>query len=69
MKFSLESLRPYRGRIIASLIGLVIGILLLTIGFWRTLLLVLAVGIAYIIGMWKDGKFAVNMPWLPNWLG
>lgn len=66
MKFPPESWRPYMGRIACTLIGLIIGILLLTIGFWRTLLLVVIVGIAYLIGMYKDQALDINRLPLPR---
>lgn len=63
MIFPPLSWRPYMGRIVMTLIGLVIGILLLTIGFWKTLLLVLVTTIGYVCGKWKDGT--LDPRWIP----
>lgn len=60
MQFPPLSWRPYMGRILCTLIGLAVGILLLTLGFWRTLLLVLVTSIGYFAGKWKDGAINPN---------
>lgn len=51
----MQKLTPYKGRIIATALALLTGILLLTIGFWHTLLLAIVVAIGYFIGSEKDG--------------
>ncbi|MCO6018604.1 MULTISPECIES: DUF2273 domain-containing protein [Carnobacterium] len=58
-----ESWYPYRGRIIGLLIGLIIALLLITIGFGYTLLIVLLASIGFIIGAWRDGKIDITA-WL-----
>jgi uncharacterized membrane protein len=47
---SLERIKNYKYRLIFSLIFLMLGILILTIGFWRTLFLIIMFLIGYIIG-------------------
>jgi uncharacterized membrane protein len=47
---NLERIKNYKYRLIFSLIFLMLGILILTIGFWRTLFLIIMFLIGYIIG-------------------
>jgi uncharacterized membrane protein len=47
---NLERIKNYKYRLIFSLIFLILGILILTIGFWRTLFLIIMFLIGYIIG-------------------
>jgi uncharacterized membrane protein len=51
-----ETLKPYKYRIIGLLCGLIIAILFLTIGFWKTILLVLLSAAGFIIGYFLDDK-------------
>lgn len=51
---------PYFGRIIGSIAGLVVAILIITIGFWYTFIITCFVGIGFIIGMWNDGVFSIT---------
>ena len=46
----------YRGRVLCSLAGLVIASLFLTVGFWRTLFLILFVCGGFFIGYKIDKK-------------
>ncbi len=52
----------YKWRIIAVAAGIVLTILLLTIGFWRTLLLLAIVAVCYFIGTLLDngGKQSIT---------
>ena len=50
-----EFLRTYRRPLIGAAIGLVTAILMLTIGFFATLLILLLVGIGVFFGMFPDG--------------
>ena len=59
-RFRPPSLRPYSGRILLTAIGFIVAILFLTIGFWRTLLIVILTGIGYMLGKWEDGALDVN---------
>ena len=46
--------KPYSGRIIWILAGIITAVLFLTIGFWRTILIVILALIGYAIGVYKD---------------
>ncbi|WP_394548397.1 DUF2273 domain-containing protein [Priestia aryabhattai] len=59
-----DKLIPYRGRVLGILAGLVLAILLLTIGFGPTLLIVAFMGSGYVIGKWRDGHLDINA-----WIG
>lgn len=48
-------LAPYRCRLAGMALGLFIAILFMTLGFWRTILIVFLVGTGYAIGSWFDG--------------
>ena len=52
----LEIIQKFKGRIIGALIGLVFAILLLTLGFWRTFLIVLLMGTGTGIGFFFDDR-------------
>nr|WP_122013527.1 DUF2273 domain-containing protein [Maliibacterium massiliense] len=43
--------RENKSKVIGALIGLAIGIIILSIGFWRTLFLALCVGVGYALGI------------------
>jgi len=49
-----ELLNTCRWRTFGSILGIVIGILILTINFWRTLVLCIVVGLFYFIGSLLD---------------
>lgn len=51
-----EFMRKYFGRLIGSGAGLVVAVLFLSIGFFRTLLILICVGIGFFIGLFKDSK-------------
>lgn len=51
-----EFLHRYGGRVAGSASGLTVAILFLTIGFLRTLLVLICVGIGFCIGMFRDSK-------------
>mgnify|MGYP001193060076 FL=1 len=46
----------YKGRIIFSILGLIIGVLFLTIGFWRTIFLLFITLLGYFIGVVLDKR-------------
>lgn len=54
------SLAPYRNQISFTLLFIVVAILFMTIGFWKTILLVLLTGIGYFIGMVKDEQRSIS---------
>lgn len=55
-EFLLKSLSGNRGKITGSAIGLLIAILFLTLGFFRTLLIVICVSLGYYIGKQVDDR-------------
>lgn len=55
-RFFPEALRPYAGRITLTAVGFVVALLFMTLGFWRTLLLVVLMLIGFFIGLWIDGR-------------
>lgn len=57
-----EFFLKYKWRIIAVLAGVLLTVLLLTIGFWRTLLLIAIVAVCYFIGTLLDhgGKESIK---------
>lgn len=68
MRFLPPSLQPYWIRIAATLLGFIVGILMLTIGFWRTLLLVLLTLGGYLLGKLLDGSLNTSrIPLLNRW--
>lgn len=48
--------RERPGRVIGTSIGLVIGICLISLGLWRTLVLVAVTAAGYSIGKWVDDE-------------
>ena len=58
-----EPLKPYAGRLVLTILGFAVAILFLTIGFWRTILIVLLVAAGFLLGTWQDG--ALNTASLP----
>ena len=62
-------LKEYKWRVIGIVAGIVLAILLFTIGFWRTLLLFALVAVCYVIGRHldnggKDHLVAMSPPFL-----
>ncbi len=57
-----EFLRANRWTILLAALGLLLAILFLTIGFWKTMLIVLVVGLCFLIGAVLDhgGTSAVS---------
>ncbi|OJG67114.1 hypothetical protein RV09_GL003023 [Enterococcus moraviensis] len=51
---------PYRNQIIFTILASLIAILLMTIGFWKTVLLVALTGIGYFIGKTQDEKRSIS---------
>lgn len=57
MRETIESfVRRNLGRVIGSALGLVVAVLFLTLGFWRTILLALCIGAGYGLGMYRDSR-------------
>ena len=53
-------LKPYRFRLVGAVIGLIIAVLFLTLGFGPTLLIVTLTLIGFLIGKWRDGALRVK---------
>ncbi|ERG67696.1 DUF2273 domain-containing protein [Exiguobacterium chiriqhucha] len=51
---------PYRFRLIGIVVGVVIAVLFLTIGFGQTVLIVTLALVGFLIGKWGDGALHVN---------
>ena len=49
-------LRKYWGRALGSAAGLTVAILFLTLGFFRTLLIVICVAAGFFLGMFRDSR-------------
>lgn len=54
-----EFIKEHLGRIIGTSTGLIVGVLFLTIGFWRTLLLAICVFAGYYLGGGKDNQIKI----------
>lgn len=52
----MEMLKPYKNQILFTVLFLIVAILFATIGFWKTILLLLFTAIGFIIGTMKDEK-------------
>ncbi|MDO4680794.1 MAG: DUF2273 domain-containing protein [Aerococcus sp.] len=56
----------YRGRVIGTLVFFVGALLLVTVGFFRTLAIVLLTIIGYLVGEYFDGGSTLQR-WLRSW--
>ncbi len=56
----LKTLAPYRNQILFTSLFIVVAILLMTIGFWKTVLLILFPCIGYFIGTVQDEKRSIS---------
>lgn len=65
MKDKFMALRPYSGRILGVAIALTIAILFMTIGFFRTLLVVVLAACGYGLGVFFDDPRRFSL-WLEN---
>lgn len=61
-RFFPEAVKPYAGRIVMTLLGFVVAVLCLTLGFWRTLLIVALSVVGYTVGKWADGVLEWSRP-------
>jgi uncharacterized membrane protein len=50
----MKMLKPYKNQILFTILFLVVALLFVAIGFWKTLLLLLFTAIGYTIGTMKD---------------
>lgn len=49
-------LLKYTGRLAGSAVGLTVAVLFLTLGFFRTLLIAICVGIGFFLGLFRDSR-------------
>jgi len=61
--FFVWSIDNHPGKLIGTSIGLVMGFLMVTLGFWRTLVLILFATLGFVIGKRQDDNKAVTA-WL-----
>ncbi|MFY9175071.1 MAG: DUF2273 domain-containing protein [Peptococcia bacterium] len=50
----IEILDKHRGKLVGIVVGFIIAILVLSIGFWRTFFIACCIGVGYIIGKQFD---------------
>ncbi len=55
-----ELIFKHKGAFVGGLIGLIVAMLILTIGFWKTLLILLMLAVGVVIGMLLDGNSAIK---------
>ncbi|HEY8531608.1 MAG TPA: DUF2273 domain-containing protein [Limnochorda sp.] len=65
----LELLARYRGRVVGTLAGLILAWLLVTYGFWKTLVLLAFGLLGYLIGAERDRRGSVRRAVRRFWLG
>lgn len=53
-RFLLWALENHPGKLIGTSLGFVLGLLMVTLGFWRTMVLLLFVIIGYLVGKRQD---------------
>lgn len=51
---ALRYIRDHPGRVLGTILGLLVGVSLLWLGFWRTLVLGFCAIVGYAIGNWSD---------------
>ncbi|MFD2306826.1 DUF2273 domain-containing protein [Enterococcus termitis] len=56
----LKALAPYRNQLIFTVLFVVIAILFMTLGFWKTMLLILFTSIGLFIGTMQDEKRSIS---------
>jgi len=53
--------KSHKGKIVGVLAGLLFGILVLAVGFWRSVFLAICVTVGYVIGSVYDGGSKLRM--------
>ena len=53
-KEAAKTVKPYRNRIISTIIAIIIVFLLFSIGFFKTLFVAIVIAIGYLIGVYRD---------------
>lgn len=61
-----DAAKPYAGRIVMTVFGFIIAVLFLTIGFWRTLLILILSVVGYLLGRWEDGVLDLSRLPMPG---
>lgn len=62
-KFLVLSIENHPGKLIGTSLGLVLGLLMVTLGFWRTLILALFVILGFVLGKRQDDYKSITT-WL-----
>lgn len=65
-RFLPDSMKPFAGRIVMTAFGFLIAVLFLTIGFWRTLLILILSVAGYLLGKWEDGALDIERLPIPG---
>ncbi|HHY19834.1 MAG TPA: DUF2273 domain-containing protein [Firmicutes bacterium] len=63
----LAQLAPYRGRIIGTIFGLFVGILILKYGFFRALVVAIFISLGYYLGLKMDRRETLSGLWERLW--
>ena len=56
----LKLLAPYKNQIVYTTLFVLIAVLWMTIGFWKTIVLIVFTGIGYSIGMTRDENRSIS---------
>ncbi|MFK4568018.1 DUF2273 domain-containing protein [Enterococcus sp. UD-01] len=56
----LKMLAPYKNQIVYTTLFVLIAVLWMTIGFWKTIVLIVFTGIGYSIGMTRDENRSIS---------
>jgi uncharacterized membrane protein len=56
----LKMLAPYKNQIVYTALFVLIAVLWMTIGFWKTIVLIVFTGIGYSIGMSRDENRSIS---------
>lgn len=54
------TIASYRNQIVFTLLFILIGVLFMTLGFWKTMLFILFTGSGYFIGLAKDEQRSIS---------
>lgn len=66
-QFLIWALTEHPGKLIGSVLGFLVGIFVVIIGFWKTLVIVLFVIIGFLLGKRKDDNLGL-LTWLNHFL-
>jgi uncharacterized membrane protein len=51
-----ETLKPYRFRLTGLILGLIVAVLFLTVGFFKTLLIIICIAAGFVLGYFFDDR-------------